>query len=240
LQWKFRQLYSFALNKNISLKAFRSRDILDQFWTPLSQEASSQLQELQFLLQQIQANPSEAHKWSYIWNNDEFNSRKAYLKIIVINNASPIFKWMWKYCWGGHIFFLWLLLHDLVNTRELLKRKNMELPDYNCVMCNINSEKKLVTSILPVFLLYCFYGWSLHEPVLTFGYDNYHKLSQSTGQSPELSDHQTQFQDRHPKSLFFILTGNNYLQCDNRYKDKAQLPKPRLDHAGLSNSTTQK
>jgi hypothetical protein len=153
LQWKFRQLYSFALNKNISLKAFRSRDILDQFWTPLSQEASSQLQELQFLLQQIQANPSEAHKWSYIWNNDEFNSRKAYLKIIVINNASPIFKWMWKYCWGGHIFFLWLLLHDLVNTRELLKRKNMELPDYNCVMCNINSEK----SLLHLFFQYSFY-----------------------------------------------------------------------------------
>jgi hypothetical protein len=134
LQWKFRQLYSFALKKNISLKAFRSRDILDQFWTPLSQEASSQLLELQFLLQQIQANPSEAHKWSYIWNNDE--------KIGCGNIAG-----------GGHIFFLWLLLHDLVNARELLKRKNMELPDYNCVMCNINSEK----SLLHLFFQYSFY-----------------------------------------------------------------------------------
>jgi hypothetical protein len=27
LQWKFPQLYSFALNKNISLKAFRDRDL---------------------------------------------------------------------------------------------------------------------------------------------------------------------------------------------------------------------
>jgi hypothetical protein len=36
--------------------------------------------------------------------------------------------------------------------------------------------------------LYCFHGWSLHEPVLRFGYDVYHRLPESTGQSPELSD----------------------------------------------------
>jgi hypothetical protein len=124
LQWKFPQLYSFALNKNISLKAFHSKYILDHFWTPLSPQASPQLQELQFLLQQIQVNPSEANKWIYIWNSDEFISRKAYLQIIGINNASPIFKWMWKSCLRGkHKFFFWLLLHDRLNTRELLKKK---------------------------------------------------------------------------------------------------------------------
>jgi hypothetical protein len=32
--------------------------------------------------------------------------------------------------------------------------------------------------------LYCFHGWSLHEPVLRFGYDVYHRLSESTGQAP--------------------------------------------------------
>jgi hypothetical protein len=26
-----------------------------------------------------------------------------------------------------------------------------------------------------------FYGWSLHEPVLRFGYDVYHRLLESTG-----------------------------------------------------------
>jgi hypothetical protein len=49
-------------NKNISLKAFRTGDILNHFWTPLSLEASSRLQELQFLLQQIQVNPNESDK----------------------------------------------------------------------------------------------------------------------------------------------------------------------------------
>jgi hypothetical protein len=33
-----------------------------------------------------------------------------------------------------------------------------------------------------------FHGWSLHEPVRRFGYDNYHMLPESTGQSPELSE----------------------------------------------------
>jgi hypothetical protein len=36
--------------------------------------------------------------------------------------------------------------------------------------------------------LYYFLGWSLHEPVLRFGYDVYHRLPESTGQSPELSE----------------------------------------------------
>jgi hypothetical protein len=36
--------------------------------------------------------------------------------------------------------------------------------------------------------LYYFHGWSLHEPVLIFGYDVYHRLLESTGQSPKLSE----------------------------------------------------
>jgi hypothetical protein len=31
--------------------------------------------------------------------------------------------------------------------------------------------------------LYCFHGWLLHEPVLRFGYDGYHRLLGSTGQA---------------------------------------------------------
>jgi hypothetical protein len=31
--------------------------------------------------------------------------------------------------------------------------------------------------------LYYFHGWSLHEPVLRFGYDVYHRLPESTGQA---------------------------------------------------------
>jgi hypothetical protein len=37
-------------------------------------------------------------------------------------------------------------------------------------------------------MLHYFHGWSLHEPVLRFGHDDYHRLLESTGQSIELSE----------------------------------------------------
>jgi hypothetical protein len=82
--------------------------------------------------------------WSYIWNSNVYSSQKAYFQIIGINDASPIFKWMWKFCViGKHKFFSWLLLQDRLNTREMLQRKNMELDDYSCVLCRQNVEESI-------------------------------------------------------------------------------------------------
>jgi hypothetical protein len=46
--------------------------------------------------------------------------------------------------------------------------------------------------------------------------------------------------NRSPQIPILHTNREQLLQGDNRYKDKAQLPKLRPDHAGLSNSTTQK
>jgi hypothetical protein len=94
LQWKFPQLYSFALNKNISAKAFRSGDIQRHSWLSFSIESSEQLSELQILLNNLQSDPAEADKWTSIWNSRVYSSKKGYLNIIGINDASPIFQWM--------------------------------------------------------------------------------------------------------------------------------------------------
>jgi hypothetical protein len=52
---------------------------------------------------------------------------------------------MWKSCvLGKHKFFFWLLLRDRLNTRELLRRKNLDLRDYNCVLCNTHSKESLL------------------------------------------------------------------------------------------------
>jgi hypothetical protein len=67
------------------------------------------------------------------------------MNIIGINDASPIFQWMWKSCvLRGHKFFFWLLLNNRLNTRNLLKRKNMDLQDYNCVLCTRKVEEDLM------------------------------------------------------------------------------------------------
>jgi hypothetical protein len=76
----------------------------------------------------------------------EYISQKAYLQIIGVVDASPIFTWMWKSCTRGKhkFFFFLLLLHDILNTREILRRKNMDLQDYSCVLCTRNIGEYLM------------------------------------------------------------------------------------------------
>jgi hypothetical protein len=48
-----------------------------------------------------------------------------------------VFKWLWKSkCQPKHKVFFWLLLKDRLNTRNILKRKNMQLDSFDCVICN--------------------------------------------------------------------------------------------------------
>jgi hypothetical protein len=56
----------------------------------------------------------------------------------------PHFSWIWKSsCQARHKFFFWLLLHDRLNTRNLLGRKNFVLQSYICVNCDSNHEETL-------------------------------------------------------------------------------------------------
>jgi hypothetical protein len=46
---------------------------------------------------------------------------------------------------GKHNFFFFFGFCCMIgDTRELLKRKNMELQDHNCVLCSWNLEENLV------------------------------------------------------------------------------------------------
>jgi hypothetical protein len=96
-------------------------------------------------MNKLQYDPLMADKWTYIWGSENYSSKKGYLQIIGIFDASPIFQWMWKSCVRGYNnFFFWLLLHARLNTRNLLKRKNMDLPDYNCVLFSRREEEDLM------------------------------------------------------------------------------------------------
>ena len=37
--------------------------------------------------------------------------------------------------------FFWLLIHDRINTRNLLKRKNFHIPSYSRVLCSLETEE---------------------------------------------------------------------------------------------------
>lgn len=52
---------------------------------------------------------------------------------------------MWKSCCKSRKkFFFWLVLRDRINTRNLLRRKNIHLDDYNCVWCDRGCEEALM------------------------------------------------------------------------------------------------
>uniref|UniRef100_A0A8R7TS57 Reverse transcriptase zinc-binding domain-containing protein n=1 Tax=Triticum urartu TaxID=4572 RepID=A0A8R7TS57_TRIUA len=58
------------------------------------------------------------------------------------SNSHFIFSILWKASnLLGHKIFFWLLLHDRVNTRNLLKRKSMFLNLYECALCNDKTEE---------------------------------------------------------------------------------------------------
>ena len=59
-------------------------------------------------------------------------------------HVSPVFKWLWASCVAGkHKFFFWLFLKDRLNTRNILRKKNRILDDYNCVLCQQGLEETL-------------------------------------------------------------------------------------------------
>jgi hypothetical protein len=67
---------------------------------------------------------------------EQLNSqqKKAYSVMMGHNEVINHFSWLWKSsCQPRHKFFFWLLLHDRLNTKNLLGRKNFHLQNYDYV-----------------------------------------------------------------------------------------------------------
>ena len=113
------------------------------FHLPLSPQAHAQLLLLQGDLNEVVLNAS-SDTWSYIWNSEVFSVKRAYRHLSGHCHPHPAFKWTWKSsCQRKHKVFFWLILKDRVSTRDLLKRKNMVLEDYNCILCNTSTAETL-------------------------------------------------------------------------------------------------
>jgi hypothetical protein len=96
LQHTYPHQFSFAKNDNITLFSVREHDSLqDLFNTPLSEEAYEQYCELDIFLQSsVQTN--EADKWTYIWGNGNYSSKKCYNHLIGSQTVQPTIKWLWN------------------------------------------------------------------------------------------------------------------------------------------------
>lgn len=139
-RFSFLELYSFTRNKCMSLQKARLLLQLHRiFHNPLADEAFTQLMQLQNLLTNLPMS-EENDQWSYIWGPN-FSCSKAYKHMKGYSEVHAAYSWIWKSCCQlKHKIFLWLLLKDRLSTRDLLRRRNMILDDYTCVVLSVEQD----------------------------------------------------------------------------------------------------
>ena len=78
----------------------------------------------------------------YSWGSDRFASSKVYWLLVGHSVIHPM--WLWKSnCQPKHKVFFWLLIKDKLSTRNILRRRNLQLDSYCCVFCNSLTEERL-------------------------------------------------------------------------------------------------
>ena len=66
--------------------------------------------------------------WTYIWGNAQLSSSKVYKSLKGHRDTHAAYSWLLQSsCQTKHKIFYWFLLKDRLSTRQLLRRKNMEL-----------------------------------------------------------------------------------------------------------------
>ena len=142
LKTQFPELFSFTRKPKCSISYFLNQEDDRLISLPLSQLAAAQFQEIQNLIQWRNWDENGNDTWTYNWGSPRFSSKKAYGALVGNTAASPLFRWLWASSnLGQHKFFFLLLLRDRLNTRNLLRRKNMHLDSYHYVLCNLNCEE---------------------------------------------------------------------------------------------------
>jgi hypothetical protein len=75
--------------------------------------------------------------WTFAENGTGYKVSSAYMPLTKHDPVISAIKWLWKSCrQDKHRVFFWLLIHNRLNTRALLQRKNFFMNDYTCIMCN--------------------------------------------------------------------------------------------------------
>lgn len=142
---RFPELFSYALDKDTTLNNLQPQeDINHLFHRPLSYVAYTQYN---LVLQMInnRVDTEDNDQWKYSWSSSQYSSRKMYYLLMGKGTSHIIFKSLWSTaCRLRHKIFYWLLLQDRHNTRNLLHRKSMLLPEYSCALCSEGTEETLV------------------------------------------------------------------------------------------------
>lgn len=134
----FPRLYSFARDKQASVNEIMSLPSLaDGLHLPLSEEAFQEYNDLMILLTDINLN-DQPDSWIYKFNKGNYTPKSFYgLHFAAVPNHGPS-KLIWKSkCMSKHKVFAWLVLHDRINTKDMMLRRQWKVTDNNdCVLCH--------------------------------------------------------------------------------------------------------
>ena len=105
--------------------------------------------------------------------NQYFFHQKAYKCLIGQEEVDPIFKKLWKTCCQNkHKVSFWFLLKDRVSTRNILRRRNMVLQNYNCALCSQVEETSVHLFLKCDFAVECWaklgFFYNQHEDIFSF------------------------------------------------------------------------
>ena len=81
-------------------------------------------------------------RWEYNWGTSYFSCSNAIKHLKGHMEIHHAFRWLWKSaCQLKLKIFFWLLMQDKWSTREVLRRRNMVLEDYECAVCGTGLEE---------------------------------------------------------------------------------------------------
>jgi hypothetical protein len=125
---QYPELFSFTKSTKLSIAEVKEQDHLFRiFQLPISEQAYEQYLELQVVWEQIVLS-NVKDRWRYIGGSDSYSTQKAYRHLMGQTQVHSIYKHLWKSkCQPKHKFFYWLWLKNRLNTRNMLRRKNMIL-----------------------------------------------------------------------------------------------------------------
>jgi hypothetical protein len=138
----FQDFFSFAKDKFISVKeALQITDPAQAFHLPISTEAAVELRTLQDMLTGV-VTLNNNDQWLITSNKSgAFVPSQVYrMSFQHIMSHFPS-QWIWKSkCTSKHKFFAWLILHDRINTKDMLRRRHWQVTsDHTCVLCSTDA-----------------------------------------------------------------------------------------------------
>jgi hypothetical protein len=138
------RLFSFARNKRVPIANYLANpEVQQNFYTPLSQQALEELNQLEQMMDQAQQSQLDNDVWGYIWGNNQYSSSRFYSLSFKYIEAPAPFSWIWKAKIAKKLkIFVWLVFRDRINSRNLLRRKNFSIGgNYSCVLCSLELEE---------------------------------------------------------------------------------------------------